>query len=82
MLHQHLKEGSSLTGFNTESSDIDLHVIFDNDNLSRMVRGKSLIEINGTKIKIEYTYFCNFIKESSLANTIDPFPNIDKAALS
>lgn len=46
--------GSSLTGFNTKNSDIDLHVIFDNYNPNRMFRGKRLIEIDGIKIKIEY----------------------------
>lgn len=71
--------GSSLTGFNTESSDIDLHVIFDNDNPSRMVRGKSLIEINGTKIKIEY--FEKPIDEEYLMAE-NEFLHQDNAALS
>lgn len=42
--------GSSLTGFNTEISDIDLHVIFDNSNPNRMIRGEKLIDSK----KIEY----------------------------
>lgn len=41
--------GSSLTGFNTEISDIDLHVIFDNSNPNRMIRGEKLID--GKKIE-------------------------------
>jgi len=41
--------GSSLTGFNTEASDIDLHVIFDNDESNRIIRGSKIIE--GTKIE-------------------------------
>lgn len=42
--------GSSLTGFNTEISDIDLHVIFDNSDPNRMIRGEKLIDSK----KIEY----------------------------
>ena len=42
--------GSSLTGFDTETSDIDLHVIFDNSNPNRIIRGESLIDNK----KIEY----------------------------
>ena len=42
--------GSSLTGFNTETSDIDLHIIFDNSDPNRIIRGESLV---GGK-KIEY----------------------------
>ena len=41
--------GSSLTGFNTEISDIDLHVIFDNSNPNRMIRGEKLVD--GKKIE-------------------------------
>lgn len=41
--------GSSLTGFNTEISDIDLHVIFDNSDPSRMIRGEKLVD--GKKIE-------------------------------
>lgn len=41
--------GSSLTGFNTEISDIDLHVIFDNSDPKRMIRGEKLV--NGKKIE-------------------------------
>lgn len=41
--------GSSLTGFNTEISDIDLHVIFDNSDSNRMIRGEKLID--GKKIE-------------------------------
>ena len=42
--------GSSLTGFDTETSDIDLHIIFDNSDPNRIIRGESLV---GGK-KIEY----------------------------
>ncbi len=36
--------GSSLTGFNTETSDIDLHIIFDNNDPNRIIRGESLVD--------------------------------------
>lgn len=41
--------GSSLTGFNTDCSDIDLHVVFDNDESTRLIRGTKIVE--GTKIE-------------------------------
>ena len=41
--------GSSLTGFNTETSDIDLHIIFDNSDPNRIIRGESLVD--GKKIE-------------------------------
>ena len=41
--------GSSLTGFNTEISDIDLHVIFDNSDPNRMIKGEKLVD--GKKIE-------------------------------
>ena len=41
--------GSSLTGFNTASSDIDLHIIFDNEELNHLIRGTKIID--GTKIE-------------------------------
>ena len=41
--------GSSLTGFNTEISDIDLHVIFDNSDPNRIIRGEKLVD--GKKIE-------------------------------
>jgi len=41
--------GSSLTGFNTDVSDIDLHVIFDDDRPLRLIRGSKIID--GTKIE-------------------------------
>lgn len=41
--------GSSLTGFNTASSDIDLHIIFDNDDPNHLIRGTKIID--GTKIE-------------------------------
>lgn len=42
--------GSRLTGFNNINSDIDLHIIFDNDDIEHIYRGITFI--NG--IKIEY----------------------------
>lgn len=71
--------GSSLTGFNTKNSDIDLHIIFDNSNPNRMFRGKRLIEIDGTKIKIEY--FEKPIDEEYLMAE-NEFLHQDNAALS
>ena len=41
--------GSSLTGFNTNISDIDLQVIFDNYEKERLIRGNK--NIDGTKIE-------------------------------
>ena len=41
--------GSSLTGFNTETSDIDLHIIFDNSDPNKIIRGESLVD--GKKIE-------------------------------
>lgn len=41
--------GSSLTGFNTEISDIDLQIVFDNDEPNRIIRGSKIID--GTKIE-------------------------------
>ncbi len=71
--------GSSLTGFNTKNSDIDLHIIFDNYNPNRMFRGKRLIEIADTKIKIEY--FEKPIDEEYLMAE-NEFLHQDNAALS
>lgn len=53
--------GSSLTGFNTKNSDIDLHVIFDNEEPERLIRG--LKTIQGTKIE----YFEKPIKDIYLS---------------
>ena len=41
--------GSSLTGFDTETSDIDLHIIFDNSDPNKIIRGESLVD--GKKIE-------------------------------
>ena len=41
--------GSSLTGFDTETSDIDLHIIFDNSDPNRIIRGESFVD--GKKIE-------------------------------
>lgn len=41
--------GSSLTGFNTNISDIDLQVVFDNEDKERLIRGNKIID--GTKIE-------------------------------
>ena len=49
--------GSSLTGFNTNISDIDLHVIFDNKEPDCLIRGNKIID--GTKIE----YFEKPIKD-------------------
>ena len=42
--------GSSLTGFNTETSDIDLHIVFDDSNPNHIVRGCKFID----GVKVEY----------------------------
>ena len=49
--------GSSLTGFNTNISDIDLHIVFDNEEPDRLIRGNKIID--GTKIE----YFEKPIKD-------------------
>lgn len=41
--------GSYLTGFNTSNSDIDLHVIFDDDDKEHLIRGNKIID--GTRIE-------------------------------
>ena len=41
--------GSYLTGFNTEKSDIDLHVIFDDEDDEHLIRGNKVID--GTRIE-------------------------------
>lgn len=41
--------GSSLTGFNTASSDIDLQVIFDDQEPEHLIRGAKIVD--GTKIE-------------------------------
>ena len=42
--------GSSLTGFNTETSDIDLHIVFDDSNPCHIIRGSKIVD----DTKIEY----------------------------
>lgn len=42
--------GSYLTGFHGENSDIDLHIVFDNENPNHLIRGNKIID----GIKIEY----------------------------
>lgn len=49
--------GSYLTGLNTDNSDIDLHIIFDNEEPDRLIRGNKIID--GTKIE----YFEKPIKD-------------------
>ena len=71
--------GSSLTGFNTEGSDIDLHVIFDNNDPNRLFRGKRLITNNGKVVEIEY--FEKPIDEEYLMAE-NEFLHQDNAALS
>ena len=41
--------GSYLTGLHTKNSDIDLHIIFDNENPNHLIRGNKIIE--GTRIE-------------------------------
>ena len=41
--------GSFLTGFNHKKSDIDLHIIFDNSDPYRLIRGNKFV--NGTRIE-------------------------------
>ena len=64
--------GSSLTGFANEFSDIDLHVVFDNSDLTHIYRGVHYIEDK----RIEYFEKCindlylsvdNDIKERNIA---------------
>lgn len=49
--------GSYLTGLNTDNSDIDLHIIFDNEEPNHLIRGNKIID--GTKIE----YFEKPIKD-------------------
>lgn len=42
--------GSYLTGFHGENSDIDLHIVFDNENPNHLIKGNKIID----GIKIEY----------------------------
>lgn len=42
--------GSYLTGFNSKDSDIDLHIIFDNDDPKHLIRGNKVVD----GIRIEY----------------------------
>ena len=42
--------GSFLTGFNTDKSDIDLHIIFDDSDPTHLIRGNKIID----KTRIEY----------------------------
>lgn len=53
--------GSSLTGFNTKNSDIDLHIIFDDYDANYIIRGSKIID--GTKIE----YFEKPIKDVYLS---------------
>ena len=41
--------GSYLTGFNNENSDIDLHIVFDNEDPHHLIRGNKVID--GTRIE-------------------------------
>ena len=49
--------GSSLTGFNTNNSDIDLQIVFDDEEPNHLIRGNKIID--GTKIE----YFEKPIKD-------------------
>lgn len=42
--------GSYLTGLNHENSDIDIHVVFDDDDLEHLIRGVKFVD----GMKIEY----------------------------
>ena len=42
--------GSFLTGFNTDKSDIDLHIIFDDSDPTHLIRGNKIID----ETRIEY----------------------------
>ena len=42
--------GSYLTGVNTSSSDIDLHIIFDNEDPNHLIRGNKIID----GVRVEY----------------------------
>ena len=64
--------GSSLTGFNTLVSDIDLHIIFDDNDPTRLIRGSKIID--GTKIE----YFEKPINDIYLS-TINGYLNQDNA---
>lgn len=46
--------GSALTGFYNENSDIDLHVVFDDSDISHIYRGISFVD----NVKIEYFEKC------------------------
>ena len=59
--------GSCLTGFNTEDSDIDLHVIFDDSDKAHIYRGVSYID----GIKIEYFEKCISDLYLSVKNDIE-----------
>ncbi len=41
--------GSYLTGLNTDNSDIDLHIIFDNEEPNHLIRGNKIVD--GTRIE-------------------------------
>ena len=41
--------GSYFTGFNEENSDIDLHIVFDNEDPNHLIRGNKVID--GTRIE-------------------------------
>ena len=58
--------GSYLTGFNNTSSDVDLHVIFDNSDLEHIYRGVCYID----GIKIEYFEKCILDVYLSVKNDI------------
>ena len=41
--------GSYLTGLNTDNSDIDLHIIFDNEDPNHLIRGNKIVD--GTRVE-------------------------------
>ena len=57
--------GSYLTGFNNENSDIDLHIVFDNEDPNHLIRGNKVLD--GTRIE----YFEKGFKIKSFFDIIE-----------
>lgn len=67
--------GSSLTGFNKKGSDIDLHIIYDDEDSTKLIRGSKMID--GTKIE----YFEKPIRDVYLG-ILNGYYNQDNALFS
>lgn len=67
--------GSYLTGFYSQNSDIDLHIIFDNEDLNHLIRGNKIVD--GTRIE----YFEKPINDIYLT-VDDDYQNQNNASLS